>query len=251
VNASAGRDAARTMHLDLADLASVRAFADAWGDRPLHMLINNAGVMATPFGHTKDGFELQFGTNHLGHFLLSVLLAPALERAAEPGRSARVVSLSSSAHRRAGVDFDDLHFARRPYDKWVSYGQSKTANALFAVDFHRRFAARGITANSVMPGGIMTPLQRHMERDEMIALGWINEAGEVREGFKTPAQGASTSVWAAIGPELEGAGGLYLENLAQAEAATRENRYAGVEPYALDPDAAERLWTVSERLVGV
>lgn len=250
VNRTAKGPGARVQHLNLADLASVRAFAADWGSKPLHLLINNAGVMATPFSHTADGLEMQIGTNHFGHFLLGTLLAPSLERGAESGRASRVVSLSSIGHRRSDIIYEDIDFERRPYEKWSAYGQSKTANALFAVGFHQRFEDRGITANSVMPGGIMTPLQRHLPREEQIAMGWMNEAGVVAQGFKTPAQGASTSVWAAVGPELEGVGGLYLEDLAQAPPATRENRLGGVEAYALDPENAERLWAVSETTVG-
>ncbi|MBP9232012.1 MAG: SDR family NAD(P)-dependent oxidoreductase, partial [Phenylobacterium sp.] len=196
INADIGEDRVKVGALDLSDLASVAGFVSTWGDAPLNMLINNAGVMACPQSYTANDLEMQIGTNHFGHFLLGVGLARALMNGAEEGRSARLVSLSSSGHRRGGINWDDVHYRTRPYDKWESYGQSKTANALFAVGYHKRFAELGITANSVMPGGIMTPLQRHMAREEMIALGWMNEDGVVREGFKTPAQGASTSVWA-------------------------------------------------------
>lgn len=252
INASIGAERASVGRLDLSDLSSVAAFVSAWGDKPLNVLINNAGVMACPQSYTVDDLEMQVGTNHFGHFLLGVGLARALMNAAEEGRSARLVSLSSSGHRRSDVLWDDMHFRRTPYDKWVAYGQSKTANSLFAVGFHERFKDLGVTANAVMPGGIMTPLQRHMAREEMIALGWMNEAGEIREGFKTPAQGASTSVWAAIGDELEGIGGLYLENLAQADPFDPAvNPYIGVMPHALDPENAERLWIISEETVGV
>ncbi len=237
--------------LDLASLASVQDFYERWGARPLDLLVNNAGVMACPQSYTADDLEMQIGTNHFGHHLLSVELAPALEAAAaKSGRRSRVVALSSIAHRRSGMHFDDPHYRTRAYDKWEAYGQSKTADALFAVGFDRRFAERGVNANSLMPGGIMTPLQRHLPREEMIALGWVDEAGTVAAGFKTPEQGASTSVWAAVGPELEGVGGLYLENCAQAPPATRENRRVGVEPWALDPEAAERLWALSLETTG-
>lgn len=251
INADIGEDRARVGNLDLSSLASVASFVETWGDTPLNILINNAGVMACPQTYTADDLEMQIGTNHFGHFLLGVGLARALMNGAEAGRSARLVSLSSSGHRRGGINWDDVHYRTRPYDKWESYGQSKTANALFAVGYHKRFAELGITANSVMPGGIMTPLQRHMAREEMIALGWMNEQGVVREGFKTPAQGASTSVWAAIGPELEGVGGLYLENLAEAVPFDPADPYQGVMPHALDPESAERLWALSEETTGV
>jgi len=250
VNKTARGAKASWSMLDLADLASVRAFAERWGGRPLHILINNAGVMACPLSYTADDLEMQVGTNHFGHYLLAVLLAPALEKGAAVGRTARVVALSSIGHRRSGVNFEDIHYRTRPYDKWEAYGQSKTANALFAVGFHQRLKDRGITANAVMPGGIMTPLQRHLPREEMIAFGWMDETGKLNDRFKTPEQGASTSVWAAVGPELEGVGGLYLENCAEAAPWSKENPFEGVMPYALDPEAADRLWRVSQETTG-
>lgn len=238
--------------LDLSELASIRAFAAWWGDKPLHILINNAAVMACPLDRTHDGFEMQIGTNHFGHFLLGVLLAPALEAGAkQAGKPSRLVALSSIGHRRSDINWDDVNYITRPYDKWESYGQAKTANSLFAVGFHKRFKDRGITANAVMPGGIMTPLQRHMQHEEMVAMGWIDpQTGNIREGFKTPEQGASTSVWAAVGPELEGVGGLYLENCNQAGPWTKEAPFVGVMPHALNPESAERLWALSVETVG-
>jgi NAD(P)-dependent dehydrogenase (short-subunit alcohol dehydrogenase family) len=166
------------------------------------------------------------------------------------GKPSRVVSLSSIGHRRSPVNFEDPHFRNRPYDKWESYGQAKSANSLFAVGFDQRYKDRGIRANAVMPGGIMTPLQRHMSKEEQMAMGWINEKGEVREGFKTPEQGASTSVWAAIGDELEGKGGLYLEDLAQAPPWDKDRPWQGVMPHALDTAAADRLWALSVETTG-
>ncbi|MBV8684161.1 MAG: SDR family NAD(P)-dependent oxidoreductase [Caulobacteraceae bacterium] len=235
--------------LDLSSFTSVRAFSERWGERPLSVLVNNAGVMACPLSQTEDGLEMQIGTNHFGHFLLATLLAPALERAAHSGRRSRVVALSSIGHRRSPVHFDDPFYRSRPYDKWEAYGQAKTANALFAVGFDARFAERGVNANAVHPGGIMTPLQRHLDREEMIAFGWIDEQGRVNERFKTPEQGASTSVWAAVGAELEGVGGLYLEDCNQAEPFDPERPMQGVMPYATDPASAERLWELSEATV--
>jgi NAD(P)-dependent dehydrogenase (short-subunit alcohol dehydrogenase family) len=236
--------------LDLSNQASARAFGEAWGGAPLHLLINNAGVMACPQSYTADDLEMQIGTNHFGHYTLTCGLAGALEAGAkQQGKPARVVQLSSIGHVRGGVDFDDPNYRHRPYDKWQAYGQSKSANALFAVGFDKRMRDRGVAAFSVMPGGIMTPLQRHLPREEMIAFGWIDEAGTVAQGFKTPEQGASTSVWAAVGPELEGQGGLYLENCAQAapfDAAKRQ----GVMPHAIDPEGAERLWALSVKTTG-
>lgn len=249
VNAAVGAERASVGMLDLSDLATVAAFAEAWGDKPLHMLINNAGVMACPLSYTTNDLEMQLGTNHFGHFVLGVGLARALMNGAEEGRTSRLVSLSSIGHRRSGMNWDDIHYRTRDYDKWESYGQGKTANSLFAVGFNARFAEHGVTANAVMPGGIMTPLQRHLPREEMIAMGWMSQEGVVAKGFKTPAQGASTSVWAAIGSELEGVGGLYLENLAEA-LPWGEEPAAGVMPHALDPGDADRLWTISEETVG-
>ena len=245
-----GKGSVRTEQIDLSSFGSIRAFAARWGERLLNILINNAGVMACPLSRTEDGLEMQIGTNHFGHYLLSVLLSPALERGATPERHSRVVSLSSIGHRRSPVNFDDPQYLTRPYDKWEAYGQAKTANSLFAVGFNTRFKDRGINANAVMPGGIMTPLQRHLPREEMIAFGWIDEAGKINELFKTPEQGASTSVWAAVGPELEGVGGLYLENCAEAAPFDRANPFVGVMDYARDPKAADELWTVSEEVTG-
>lgn len=248
---SLGKGSARAEQIDLSSFASIRAFAARWGARPLSILINNAGVMACPLSRTEDGLEMQIGTNHFGHYLLSVLLGPALERGATAQRQARVVSLSSIGHRRSPVNFEDPQYFTRPYDKWEAYGQAKTANSLFAVGFTAHFKDRGITANAVMPGGIMTPLQRHLPREEMIAFGWIDDTGKVNERFKSPEQGASTSVWAAVGAELEGVGGLYLENCGEAAPFDRANPFVGVMDYALDPEAAERLWALSRKVTGV
>jgi len=251
INAGAPGKASWSM-LDLSDFASIRAFTERWGDRPLNILINNAAVMACPLDYTKDGLEMQIGTNHFGHYLMTVPLAAALEAGAKAsGKTSRLVSLSSIGHRRSGIRWDDPHFRNGPYDKWESYGQAKTANALFAVGFHKRFKDRGITANAVMPGGIMTPLQRHLPLEEQKAMGWIDDNGKVRDGFKTTEQGASTSVWAAVGSELEGIGGLYLEDCAQAGPWTEAMPWAGVLPHALDPESAERLWALSVETTGV
>jgi NAD(P)-dependent dehydrogenase (short-subunit alcohol dehydrogenase family) len=237
--------------LDLTSLSSVRGFAEVWGVTPLHILINNAGVMACPQADTDDGFEMQIGTNHFGHALLTLLLAEALERGAANGHTARVVQLSSTSHRRSDIHWDDMHYRVRPYDKWESYGQSKTANALFALGFNAHFSGRGVTANAVMPGAIMTPLQRHMGQEELKALGRVEAGGKVAIGYKTPEQGASTSVWAAVGPELEGAGGLYLEDCAQAGTADTSLPGHGVWPWAADPERAERLWAITQATLGL
>jgi NAD(P)-dependent dehydrogenase (short-subunit alcohol dehydrogenase family) len=237
--------------LDLSSMASVRAFTDAWADEPLHILINNAGVMACPQGYTEDGLEMQIGTNHFGHHLLAVGLTSALTAGAvERGRPSRVVALSSIGHRRSGVTFEDIHFRNRPYDKWEAYGQSKTANALFAVAFDQRYGPYGVNANAVMPGGIMTPLQRHMPREEMIAFGWMDESGKFDDRFKSTEQGAATSIWAALGGELEGRGGLYLEDCNEAVPFEQAAPAHGVWPHALDPQAAARLWDESVKTTG-
>ncbi|MBB5800849.1 NAD(P)-dependent dehydrogenase (short-subunit alcohol dehydrogenase family) [Saccharothrix ecbatanensis] len=228
----------RVAAVDLADRASVAAFVAGW-DGPLHMLINNAGVMATPETRTPEGWELQFATNHLGHFALTTGLHRFL--AAE---GARVVSVSSAAHLMSPVVFDDIHFVERPYDPWAAYGQSKTANVLLAVEATKRWAADGITVNAVMPGGIRTNLQRHVGREAMDAM--IAQA--VEDGFrlKTPEQGAATSVLVATSPLLEGVGGRYFEDCAEA-LPNDGNMVSGVAAYALDPAAATRLWEVTEK----
>lgn len=251
MNEAIGADRVVAGTLDLASLGSVGSFVDAWGDQPLDILINNAGVMATPLLRTAEDLELQIGTNHFGHFVLAMGLTRALLNAAEEDRTARVVALSSIGHRRSNINWDDPNYLNRPYEKWEAYGQSKTANSLFAVGYNARFEEHGITANAVMPGGIMTPLQRYLPKEEMVAMGWMDEEGNVREGFKTPEQGASTSVWAAVGEELEGVGGLYLEDCAEAAPWSKDNPMKGVMPYAIDPEAAERLWAMSEEITGV
>jgi len=242
-----GSDTIETAVIDLASLRSVRSFVERYlaTGRALHLLINNAGVMATPQAYTEDGIELQFGTNHIGHFALTTGLLPALRAAG----TARVVSLSSIGHRRSDVHFDDINFERRPYEPFLAYGQSKTANALFAVGLTNRHADDGMTSNAVMPGGILTGLQKHMSREEQMALGWFDESGTPNPRFKSTAQGAATSIWAAVAPELEGIGGRYLEDCAIASPWTSERPMSGYMPYALDPDTAERLWAVSEAMV--
>jgi NAD(P)-dependent dehydrogenase (short-subunit alcohol dehydrogenase family) len=239
----------RAAALDLASLASVRKFAADFiaQGKPLHILINNAGVMATPFSRTADGFEMQFGTNHLGHFLLTVLLHPALKA----GAPSRVVNVSSSAHHRSDINWDDVNYHSRPYDKWESYGQSKTANVLFTVGLARRWAGDGISGFALMPGGIMTNLQKHMPREEKLAAGFEDEQGNSNPMFKTVEQGASTTVWAAVGSELAGTSGLYLEDCQQAEPHEPDVRFRGIKDYALSVPSADRLWAMSESLVGL
>jgi NAD(P)-dependent dehydrogenase (short-subunit alcohol dehydrogenase family) len=225
----------------------VRAFTEQFLSdfSTLDILINNAAVMATPQTKTSDGFEMQFGTNHLGHFALFTGIAPALLAAP----TSRVVALSSIGHRRSPVVFEDIMFENRPYEKWSSYGQSKTACSLFAVGVNELYGSKGITANAVHPGGIITGLQQYLPREEQIAMGWFTEEGTINERFKTVEQGASTSTWAAVGVELEGRGGHYLEDCAQALPVSKESPMSGVEDYAINPELAMRLWEVSSELI--
>ncbi len=237
--------------LDLSDLATVRQFAADWlaSGQPLDILVNNAAIMACPLTRTAQGWEAQFATNHLGHFALSTALLPALQKAAAAQGDARVVCLSSSGHKIAGVDFDDIHFERRDYNKWKAYGQAKSANALFALGLHLRFGHTGITANAVHPGGIMTGLQKFLPLEEMRALGWLKADGTPLDIFKNPAQGAATSVWAATALALKGHGGLYLEDCRQGLPAEASNRVSGFSPHIADAALAERLWVASEQLL--
>jgi NAD(P)-dependent dehydrogenase (short-subunit alcohol dehydrogenase family) len=233
--------------LDLLSEQSVRSFADAFRARhkQLSILVNNAGVMACPLARTAQGWELQLATNHLGHFLLSRLLMPSLTA----GTPSRVVALSSAAHHRASVDFDDLNFDRRPYDKWIAYGQSKTANALFAVGFDRRMAREGVRAFAVHPGAIATELARHLTREDLHEI--VTRIRTTAGGLKEVPAGAATSVWAATAPELAGKGGLYLEDCRISAPAGTEGVTTGYRDYALDPELADRLWKVSEALLGL
>jgi NAD(P)-dependent dehydrogenase (short-subunit alcohol dehydrogenase family) len=226
-------------HLDLTSLAQVRQFAEAFGaanDR-LHLLINNAGVMATPFEHTREGFELQFGTNHLGHFLLTCLLVPTLLR--EP--PSRIVNLSSGGHMASDIVWDDPNFERGPYDPFVAYGQSKTANILFTVELERRLSGRGVHAYAVHPGLVGTKLGRYMTPDVLAQLMEKAKQGGGMPTRKSLEQGAATSVWAATAPGLETVGGSYL-----ADCQVSDHHAA----WAVDPGGAARLWALSEELVG-
>jgi NAD(P)-dependent dehydrogenase (short-subunit alcohol dehydrogenase family) len=237
------------MELHLDKPASVRAFAKAFlAKHPrLNFLIGNAGVMACPLMRTAEGWEMQFATNHLGHFLLANSLLPALTA----GAPSRVISVSSAGHQFSPVVFDDIHFEKRAYDKWASYGQSKTANILFAVEFDRRFAARGVRAFSNHPGGIRTELGRHLTPDD-IKLLTERASQRASKGvmtWKEVEQGASTQVWGATAPELNGKGGLYLEET-QISGTAPPPGCAGCTAYALDPENAKRLWAVSEQLLG-
>ncbi len=238
--------------VDLADLATVKRFSDDYEatSRPLHLLINNAGIMACPEARVGPGWESQFGVNHLGHFAMTLGLVPALRRA----QGGRLVALSSTAHIVTDIRWDDPHFRANDYDKWQAYGQAKTANALFALGADARGEADGIRAFSVHPGGIFTPLQRHIPDEEMVAMGWKNADGTIPDRvaamFKTPEQGASTTVWAATSAQLEGRGGLYCENCDVAQLATPESqRWEHVRAWACDPEGAERLWAMSEKML--
>lgn len=238
--------------MDLADLASVRAFAASWleSGRPLHGLVNNAGIMACPLARVGPGWESQLGINHLGHFELTRALEPSLKAAG----GARVVALSSTAHIMSDVHWDDPHFNAHDYDKWQAYGQAKTADALFALGLDRRWASDGVRAFSVHPGGIMTPLQRHLGEEEMVALGWKNADGSLSAAaqamLKTPEQGAATTVWALTSPRLEGMGGLYCEDCDVAQLADgTSQRYQHVRPWACSEAGAERLWAMSEKMI--
>lgn len=245
--AATGNSNIRNYEMDLLDFESVRRFADNFMTEypKLDLLINNAGIMACPLERSAQGYELQFTVNHLGHFLLTACLYPCLIAAT----SSRVVAVSSMGHRLSPVVFEALHFERRDYQKWLAYGQSKTANALFAIALNKRLQDYGGLAFSVHPGGIMTNFQRHMQRDEMEALGWVDKKGRVRKKLKSAAQGAATGVWAATAPELAGHGGAYCEDCRLVEAAAEGDNTRGVFPHARDEEAAARLWHISERLV--
>lgn len=236
--------------MDLASFASVRAFADKFltSGRPLHLLINNAGIMAIPERRMEGRIEAQFGTNHLSHMLLSCRLAPALVK----GAPARVVVLSSLGHQASPVDFDDPLYERRPYDRWMAYSQSKRANVLFAVELNRRLEPKGVNVYAVHPGMIFTELARDVPPQDMQAFGWHDENGNIipNENFKTVQGGASTAVWCATSPLLAAGGGVYCEdcNIAR-EVSNGEMGADGVAAAARDPQAARRLWALSEDLL--
>lgn len=243
-------------HLDLSSAASVDQFAETFlsANGPLDILINNAGIMAAPLTRDSRGYESQFAINHLGHFQLTVRLLPGLRRATD----ARVIALSSLGHRFSGVDLEDPHFNARPYDKWVAYGQSKSANSLFAVELDRRGLPHGIRAFAVHPGRIVeTDLVRNLSREEIRGAG-IHEDNTMRRlttagGVgKTIPQGAATAIWAATSPLLAGIGGVYCENCDIAEIVRDDSkRQGGVRRWAIDPVAARGLWELSERLTKV
>ncbi|MGZ3573296.1 MAG: oxidoreductase [Gemmatimonadaceae bacterium] len=242
-----GMDRVEVESLDLIDPKSIDAFSARFlsTGRPLHILINNAGIMATPLARDARGIESQLATNHLGHFQLTARLWPVLLKA----DGARVVALSSRGHARAGIDFDDPNFERRPYDKWIAYGQSKRATALFAVALDARGEAHGVRAFSVHPGAVITELMRSMSEEEVASA--VARARDVGT-FKNTEQGAATSIWCATSSQLDGMGGVYCEDCDIAEAVPADfPEQRGVRPWATDPSLAERLWTMSEAWTGV
>ena len=239
------------LKLDLSDPASIDAFAAevAGVTAKIDILINNAAVMANALSRDLCGYESQFATNHLGHFQMTARLWPLLKAA---GAGTRIVSLSSIGHRIGGVDFDDVHFDKRDYNKWQAYGQAKSANALFAIHLDALGKPHGIRAFAVHPGGIATPLQRHLTMEEQVAMGWYDAEGNVNAGFKSVEQGAATSVWCATSPMLDGKGGVYCEDCdIAAPWVEGMNVNTGVRHHAIDPVVAARLWTVSEQMTGV
>ncbi|WP_145018536.1 oxidoreductase [Paenibacillus sp. Y412MC10] len=260
-----GIDGIEIEMMDLLNPASIDAFAEKFlaSGRPLHILVNSAGIMASPMKRDSRGYESQFATNHLGHFQLVARLWPALRKA----NGARVVSVSSWGHHFSPVVFDDPNFERREYDRWAAYGQSKTANILFAVELDKRGQADGVRAFSLHPGSIVgTGLEKHLSREELHASGVIDENGQPvldpAKNLKTVGQGAATSVWCATSPQLDNMGGVYCENCDIAPLGQdAENEFhldnnstltdSGVMTYAVDPKAADRLWSLSEQLVGL
>jgi NAD(P)-dependent dehydrogenase (short-subunit alcohol dehydrogenase family) len=248
---STGNSNVHVSALNLVDRSSIAEFTDQWTG-PLHILINNAGVIVSDLIRTPEGWELQFATNHLGHFALSLALYEALAAGARERGEARVVSVSSTAHMRSPVVFDDIHFERREYDPQAAYAQSKTANSLFAVEATRRWATDGIVANTANPGGVATGLQRGFTQKQKDYLAAAEASGVFV--YKTAQQGAATTLIAALAPELAHTGGHYLDDGREAYTVANDadlfDHAHGVKQWALDPDAAQKLWTVSLSLIG-
>ncbi len=244
---SVGATSVDLYQADLASLDSIRRFSDAFlaaDQYRIDVLIANAGIMACPEGRTEDGYELQFATNHLGHFLLVNRLLPLLLT----GRPARVVMLTSSGHRFSDVSLDDPFFEQSPYDPWLAYGRAKTANVLFAVELDRRLRDRGVRATAVHPGGILTELGRHLTKETLDAM--LKARGDREVKFKSVPQGAATTIWAGFVAPPEQIGGRYCEDCAVAPVIDDANQSPGVMRYAIDPDTAKALWPRSEELVG-
>jgi NAD(P)-dependent dehydrogenase (short-subunit alcohol dehydrogenase family) len=249
IQATTGREDVRVARLDLTDRSAISAFTSDWSG-PLHILVNNAGVLALPERTTTpEGWEAQFATNHLGHAALALGLHDALAAA----QGARVVVVSSSAHLRSPVIFDDIHFTSRPYDAWSAYGQSKTATILFTVAMAKKWAADGITANALHPGGIVTNIQRHFDEAQLRFVGAVDEQGrrlEVPPGWKSAQQGAATSVLLAASPLVQGVTGHYFEDCNEAVVVTEPGTgTSGVAAHALDPNDADRLWDETARIL--
>ena len=245
-------DRVKVAQMDLSDVGSARAFAaDMVAEgKPLDILINNAGIMACPETRVGLGWELQFATNHIGHFVMTEGLMSLLLAAPSP----RLVSLSSAAHKMSDILWDDIHFENGTYEKWKAYGQAKTANALFALGLHQKYSCEGLLATSVHPGGIMTPLQRHLPNEEMMAFGWTDADGNLTEQsakvFKTPEGGAATSIWCATSDLLVGHGGVYCEDCDVADLQTEESpRFIHVAPWAVDDESAAKLWSLTEKML--
>ncbi|MEM9502039.1 MAG: SDR family NAD(P)-dependent oxidoreductase [Pseudomonadota bacterium] len=238
---------AETITCDLSSLDSVRECGREANERfeKIDILINNAGVMACPFSKTADGFEMQFGTNHIGHFTLTKELMPLIEA----GSNKRVINLSSRGHHIGPANLDDPNFESSSYEPWLSYGQSKTANVLFSVGLDDRFASKGIRSYAVHPGGIDTNLGRHLSEEQAAALMERVTTSDPGFQWKTVPQGAATSVWAATAEELDGKGGVYCEDCHVADI-DDEASNKGVRSYALDKESADRLWAISEEMIG-
>jgi NAD(P)-dependent dehydrogenase (short-subunit alcohol dehydrogenase family) len=246
-NAVAGIEGIEVDELDLADQDSIRRFADRFLDsrRGIDIVICNAGIMACPEARVGPGWEAHFAINHLAHYSLINRLWSGITS------GARIVAVSSAGHQLSEIRWDDVHFGRG-YDRWLAYAQSKTGNALFAVHLDTLARDAGVRALSVHPGAILTPLQRHLAKAEMIDLGWIDDNGDPADpDFKTPEQGAATQVWAATSPQLDGMGGLYCEDCDIAEQTDSTEMVAGVRAFATDCDQASRLWSLSARLTGL
>ena len=243
------------VEMNLENLNSVKKFTEDFKEnfKKLDLLINNAGIMACPETRIGNNWESQFAVNHIGHFLLTKELMSTMAET----DGARFVSLSSSAHSLTGILWDDIHFKTNSYDKWMAYGQSKTASSLIAIEFHKRMIDKGVSGYSVHPGGILTPLQRHLQKEEMVALGWMDEDGAPSEMaknfFKTTSQGASTTLWCATSSSLNEIGGVFCEDC---DVAKRKNevdeslqRYFGVADWAVDTNEASKLWDITEKML--
>lgn len=238
----------RALQLDLGPQRKVHEFANAFlREVPqLHILVNNAGIMAAPQAYTEDGIELQLAVNYLGHYTLTRLLEPALVAA----QGARVVCVSSIGHRRSDIRYDDINCRREPYNTWDAYGQSKTACALLAVAVDHRLRGKGVRSNTLNPGGSLTGLHQNLTDDERRRMGWLDENGNIPARWRPPEQCAATATWLATAPELADVGARYFEECQEAPPWSEADPGVGVKPYAIDPGNARRLWQVSSELAG-